>query len=207
MPLIIVAKFWPMVRGMIWAEQVSIERVIDVISIAYESEIVSDNGESDPIMVLTEGSNIVSLKYVVDNFPRKYDYTYGDTMILKSLGALIPKSIWPSKPDGIGNLVGEVALGGVSLYLNVTILGDAWSNFSLLGIFYIIMMLVFIQNFFKFKYFKLLTSIFFMVAIASWRFDFSFYFITIYILFFYFFLIKVTPIRNYCIKVSNYVFK
>ncbi|MBE8727053.1 hypothetical protein [Flavobacterium hungaricum] len=206
-PILFIAKFWPMVRGMIWAEKVSIERTVDVIKLAYKSEVVANDSESDAILVLTEGSNLVALKYITDNFPNKYDYSLGETMVLKSIGAIIPKSIWPSKPDGLGNLVGEKALSGFSLYLNVTLLGDAWANFSFYGIFYIVLMLFIIEKYFKKSLFKLLSSIFFMVAIASWRFDFSYYFITIYILLFYFLILKISIVNKMCNKISFLIFK
>lgn len=205
LPLGVIAKFWPMVRGMLWSSEFSLDHLAYVISTAYKYEIL-ENTETDPVMVLTEGSNIAALKFVVNNFPAKYDFLYGDTMFFKALGTLIPKSIWTTKPDGIGILVGETAISGVSLILNITILGDAWGNFGMFGIVYIVIMVYIIQKFFKEKYKVLFSSIFFMTSIACWRFDFSFYFVTIYILIFYIILIRIPFIKLLLKRVSSLIF-
>ncbi|MCG1037474.1 O-antigen polymerase [Polaribacter sargassicola] len=201
LPLITVAKFWPMVRGMIWAEEVSMSRFSEVISIAYENEIESEDS-SDPILVITEGSNIAALKYVTDNYPSNKDFTFGDTMIFKAIGALIPKSIWKDKPGGVGHEAGESVASGVSLYLNVTLLGDAWANFGWFGILYIVFLLFILQNlisFFCSNYIKYVSALAFMVAVASWRFEFSFYFISLYTMLIFIFIFKI--------KILTYIFK
>jgi len=192
-PLITVAKFWPMVRGMLWAEEVSMARFSEVISIAYENEIEADDS-SDPILVITEGSNIAALKYVKTNYPSKKDFTYGDTMIFKSIGAIIPKSIWKDKPGGVGHEAGGSVASGVSLYLNVTILGDAWANFGWFGIFYIIFILLIFQNLivlFFHKKIKYISALAFMVALASWRFEFSYFFVSLYTMLIFIYIFKI----------------
>lgn len=208
LPLTVVAKFWPMVRGMIWAEEVSIERFVEVINLSYENEISLDEEQSNPILLITEGSNIVPLKFLFDNYPEKFDFTMGNTMILKSFGTLIPKSVWPSKPDGNGGFIGKRAYGKDSnVYLNSTLLGDAWSNFGFIGPFYIVLILYNIQRLFSVNNFGMYSCILFMVSIASWRFDFAFYIVSIIILFIIFFLMKINLVKAVCLKLSNKIFE
>ena len=208
-PLIIVAKFWPMVRGLLWAEEVSFNRFSEVIQLAYENEQNSTDS-ADPFLVLTEGSNIAALKYVTDNYPSRNSYTFGDTMILKSIGALVPKSIWKDKPDGIGHEVGDSVVSGVSLYLNVTILGDAWANFGWFGILYILFALFLFQNaimkFFPAKI-NFISSLAFMASIAAWRFEFSFYFISLYTFLMFLLIFKFRIFRYLYNIISKFIFK
>ena len=205
-PLVIVAKFWPMVRGLLWTQKISIEHVVDIVSKAYEMDVVQDN-DIDPILVLTEGSNLTSLKYIVDNFPEKHSYSLGDTMIWKAFGTLIPKNIWQDKPEVLGHLVGEYAVKGISLILNITILGDAWGNFGPFGVFYIVTILYLLQLIIPNKHRELLSSIFFMTSVACWRFDFAFYFVTIYIIMFYLFLLRFRFMKRIYFGMSNLIFK
>ncbi len=205
LPMMVLAEIWPMARGLMFTEKVTVERVAEVISIAYEKGQSADN-DSDLFLILTEGSNIAALKFIKDKYPKNKSFSYGETLILKSFGALIPKSIWPNKPDGVGHEAGEAAIGGVSLILNVTILGDAWANFGWFGIIYIGMILILINKLIPTRYLEFISPIFFMTSIAAWRFDFSFYFITIYILIFYLSIIKVPLVKYYSNKMAFKLF-
>lgn len=210
LPLVVVSKFWPIVRGMLWSEQVSVERFVEIIEVAYYTEFNNPSEiKVDPVIVVTEGSNLAALNYVWKDFPMNKNFTMGNTLIFKSFGTLIPKSIWSDKPDGIGHEVGENVVSGISLYLNVTILGDAWSNFGWFGCVYIIFILSIFTYFIKFfnpMEFNFISIIAFMVSIASWRFEFSFYFISMYTFIIYFFLLRISIVKRICNQFGLYIF-
>lgn len=47
---------------------------------------------------------------IVDKYPSQYDYTYGKAIILQTLVTVIPRSLWPAKPDPVITEVMENAV-------------------------------------------------------------------------------------------------
>ena len=149
------------------------------------------------MITLTEGSNLIFLNLLVHEYPDRKEYLYGETMLVKAFGSFIPKSLWKDKPEGLGSRIGEeVAPEDQGLVLNATILGEAWANFGYLGLLVVIVIVFVIQKIYlRGKNAPLFMCMFFMIAIASWRFDFSFFIISLLIMEIIFLLLRIKALR------------
>lgn len=197
-PIYTVASLWPLVRGLMWTDKISIEH----IEYIYETTRQAKATEShDPVFIFTEGINLFVLNYIINTYPEKYDFTYGKTMVIKSAGTLIPKKIWQDKPDGVGREMGRQLLPRSDyIVLNPSLIGETWVNFGYFGN---ILLVFFVLLFFFFypRYIsrQLYMYMLFFVAIAVWRFDSSFFFVAFYTILIYMFISSLSVVR-FCLR-------
>jgi len=81
---------------------------------------------------LNQGYLIASTMYTV---PQKKPYAYGNTIFLSAAAILIPRFIWPSKPQSGGkfNLERFANLKIKGYSMNISPIGEAYGNFSRWG--------------------------------------------------------------------------
>jgi oligosaccharide repeat unit polymerase len=82
---------------------------------------------------------VTSIAAVVSDTGRWVDYRYGETLILAPIGLLIPRFLWPDKPNiSIGQEFGETfRLKGDmdrETYIAASMVGDFYWNFSVAGV-------------------------------------------------------------------------
>ena len=207
-PLVAIAQIWPQFRGLIWTEKISFERIGQVLTTSVETASQSNfTGNNNPLLVATEGSNLVVLNYTLHKYQRTSDFLFGETIIVKSLGTFIPKSVWKNKPEGVGSRIGEEISDYNGLVLNTTIIGEAWANFGVLGIPIILMLLYLIDlPFSQLQFRTFFSTIMFMAGIASWRFDFSFLVVSIIIITLIHLLLQIGFIRSGIEQFSKVLF-
>jgi hypothetical protein len=82
---------------------------------------------------------VTSVAAIVSDTGRWVDYRYGDTLVLAPIGLLIPRFLWPDKPEiAIGREVGETfrlkSDMDAETYIAPTMVGDFYWNFSVPGV-------------------------------------------------------------------------
>lgn len=181
LPLVLlISLYWPIVRGMLWSERLSVDHVENIYNSvnaerSYKNAYSGDNAIADVIVATTEGFNLVVLNYIVDAYPGRYSCTYGSTMIMKTMLTPIPKYYIPWKPNSIGTDIGSRVSGNPYLVLNTTIIGEAWANFWWLGVPLLCIFVYGISRLFNAPLpRRLISCMGAFLAFASWRFDFSF---------------------------------
>lgn len=207
LPLLGVAQIWPQVRGLLWTQKLSVEHVNNVFSTVVESSRKTSLPLENPLLVATEGSNLITLNYTVKKYKNSSDLLLGETILLKSIGTFIPKSVWKGKPDALGLTVGQEISNISGLVLNATIIGEAWANFGIFGVPIIILLAYLIDlPISKLEYKSFFSSIMFMAGIASWRFDFSFFVIVILIMLLIHLMLQFYLVRVGASKCANFIF-
>jgi hypothetical protein len=112
----------------------------------WEVLVYAINHEPPDLYVFLSGiSESVNVNVIYGIFNLYDDYLFGSTY-LKTLLFPIPRSIWPEKPISITNLAGQFF---ESVSLVTTTIGEAYMNFSLIGIFLLPLILIFTEYFLK----------------------------------------------------------
>lgn len=189
LPLYFVAVAWPVVRGLIWTDKLSMDHIEYVIETAFSGDKgpVQNNSFSDPVMVLTEGTNLFVLNDIFIKYPQKYDFIVGETMIVRPLGVFLPKKLWKDKPETLGLIIGKRAVPDTDeIAINTSIIGESWANFGWLGNIVVIVLISGLQYVPRLGVSKrLMNCILFFTSLAVWRFDFTFFVISVVTLYIY----------------------
>jgi hypothetical protein len=71
----------------------------------------------------------------MDRVPRKYDYAYGETIWISLAASVVPRFIWPDKPEAGGkyNLKRFWGYNLVGYSMNIGPIGEAYANFGTTG--------------------------------------------------------------------------
>jgi hypothetical protein len=123
---IVVFSAWSAVRH-------DVSRIPESVSALTED----DNGGNSALsglMHLTEGSAVMLLMHMINDFGDKYDYLYGSTYG-RVFTFFVPRSFYPSRPANFTNLAASLYEPGEITSLGSTTLGEACANFGLFGIF------------------------------------------------------------------------
>jgi oligosaccharide repeat unit polymerase len=86
------------------------------------------------LMHATEGSGVMLLIHMINDFGDKYDYLYGSTYG-RVFTFFVPRSIYPNRPENFTSLAAGLYEPGEITSLGSTTLGEACANFGLFGIF------------------------------------------------------------------------
>jgi hypothetical protein len=82
---------------------------------------------------------VTSVAAIVSDTGRWVDYRYGETLLLAPIALLIPRFLWPNKPNiAIGQEFGETfrltSTVDRETYIACSVVGDFYWNFSLVGV-------------------------------------------------------------------------
>jgi hypothetical protein len=101
---------------------------------------VTDNSVRNRAMTVmigvTEGTDVVLLMHMINDFGGKFDYLYGRTYG-RLLTFFLPKSVYPHRPHDFATLAANLYEPGESTSLASTALGEAYANFGFVGIFWL----------------------------------------------------------------------
>jgi hypothetical protein len=172
-PLIVFMTLWPYIR--------STMSLMSFSDAAIKSLKFLDNAEAlilNTIFDMVEGADFLVSFAIVQDFPEKYDYFYG-TSLLKIFTFFIPRSLWENKWDSIAIEMAQIYhpfAKGFSL--NTTLFGEIYANTGLIGLLIIPCVLLLILSFsfiFLKKIYATLDFSFFAFAIIfmSMRANFS----------------------------------
>ena len=122
--LVLLFSIWGAVRH-------DLSKVPDsVVSETIESEVTDRSLSS--LMHVTEGSSVMLLMHMVNDFGGKFDYLYGSTYG-RLMTFLLPRSIYPSRPLDFTSQAAAFYLPGETTSLCATALGEACANFGWAG--------------------------------------------------------------------------
>jgi len=85
--------------------------------------------------IVTYGLNqIFDFNKAITMFPKERDFLYGSTY-LAILVNPIPREFFPSKPVGIGAIIGDVdPISRAGTSISITFFGEAYANFGIIGV-------------------------------------------------------------------------
>ncbi|HDR9030067.1 O-antigen polysaccharide polymerase Wzy [Burkholderia vietnamiensis] len=167
-------QYFPIVRGLLWTNGASVNQLYASVEAAKDAHNRDAAGLDRVLGSAVEADNLNVIKYVVNYFPQRHDYFYGSTFFLKGLSFAIPRMLWPEKPPTFGTFIGERATGVTGLALNSAFIGEAYGNFGVLAVPILCLSLFVagrISRLLRADYARAAT---FFIALAAWRFDFSF---------------------------------
>lgn len=98
---------------------------------AYEADV--GNQTITHLMGVTEGSGIMLLMHMINDFGTKFDYLYGGTYA-RPLTLVLPRRFCPVRPPDMTSLAAQLYEPGESTSLGSTSLGEAYANFGIAGI-------------------------------------------------------------------------
>ncbi|MGY3614265.1 hypothetical protein [Bradyrhizobium sp. USDA 10063] len=174
------SSVWAVFRGLALSRGVSVENILMALQTASTSSQGAEGGISKTLNAFAEATNLLVFKFLVENVPDHFSPLWGSTFILKSFSFFIPSTIWEDKPKTFGTYLGYYVESVQGLSLNSTLFGEAYGNFYYYWPFALFAMLCLIE--FLFRRVANLAPVygFFgaFVAIALWRFDMTFAFIS-----------------------------
>jgi hypothetical protein len=177
-----VSSVWAVFRAFALRSGYNLEGLASAFEIA--SQITESGGEQpfDKLLnSLFETSNILVFNYVSNNINDAFPVLWGQTFIGRPLTFLIPSTIWPDKPRVFANVLGEYIQAMPGLALNSTLFGEALANFHYFWPLALFSMLTLISAIYR-KLTRISPVIGFLgcfVAIALWRFDIAFAFVSL----------------------------
>jgi oligosaccharide repeat unit polymerase len=101
--------------------------------IATHAQADVGNRITTTLMDTTEGSCVMTLLHMVDDFGSKFDYLYGISYS-KAVTFVIPRRIYPGKPDNFPTLLAQLYEPGEITSLGATQLGELYANFGVLSV-------------------------------------------------------------------------
>jgi hypothetical protein len=81
------------------------------------------------LMDACDGSDIVFLFHIINDFGDKYPFLYG-TSYARSLSFIVPRSLYPDKPKGFAIQLAEIYEPGETTSFAATELGELYANFG-----------------------------------------------------------------------------
>jgi oligosaccharide repeat unit polymerase len=84
------------------------------------------------LMDTTEGTNVMQLLHMVNDFGNKFDFFYGSTY-LKAVTFIVPRRFYPNKPDNFPVQIARLYEPGEVTSLGTTQLGELYANFGMVA--------------------------------------------------------------------------
>nr|WP_057928181.1 hypothetical protein [Burkholderia ambifaria] len=167
-------QYFPIVRGLLWTNGASVNQLYAGVEAAKDAHSRDAAGLDRVLGSAVEADNLNVIKYVVNYFPARHDFFYGSTFFLKGLSFAVPRMLWPEKPPTFGTFIGERATGVTGLALNSAFIGEAYGNFGILAVPILCISLFVVGRISLLLRADYARAATFFVALAAWRFDFSF---------------------------------
>jgi oligosaccharide repeat unit polymerase len=111
-----------------WA---SLRHDLTAIQDSYDAYVEQNVGNPyvTTLMDATEGTNVMLLLRIIQDFGTRHDYFYGNTYS-RTITSVIPRRIYPQKPENFTVLLARVYLPNEATSLNATALGEMYANFG-----------------------------------------------------------------------------
>ncbi len=103
------------------------------ISDSVSSYIDADYGNRtvSSLIDATDGTGVLLLLHVINDFGNRFDYLYGITYS-RAVTSLIPRRIYPQKPKGFTTVLAEKYLPNEETSLGATAIGEMYANFGVM---------------------------------------------------------------------------
>jgi hypothetical protein len=125
--------------GLIFDAWASVRHDLTNVTQSTTSYVTDNSMRNRAVTVMigvTEGTDVVLLMHMMNDFGGKYDYLYGRTYG-RLLTFFLPKSVYPHRPHDFATLAANLYEPGESTSLASTALGEAYANFGFVGIFWL----------------------------------------------------------------------
>ena len=123
-PFLVVAfAVWAQIRGALSDPVAAIDRHIASAS-TYEGNYVLNR-----LIDVTEGTNVLVLLNITNDFGGRYPYLAGSTF-LKAVTFWIPRSVYPDKPESLPTITARLYEPEADTSINSTIIGEMYANFG-----------------------------------------------------------------------------
>jgi hypothetical protein len=165
---------FPIIRGLLWSNGAEIGSAVSSVDVAYSTRKSDGSSMQDSITSLFESENLGMIKVIINEIEPANLLYFGETVYVKSLATFIPRVWWEHKPDSLSLRMAEYIFGPGILSLNSTLVGEAYANFGLAAIILLPINLYFMGRILMRVSPRYLHATLFYVAMAAWRFDFSF---------------------------------
>lgn len=174
-PIILEAnQYFPIVRGLLWTNGASVNQFRDSVAAAQDARNNNAAGIDRVLGSAVEADNLNVMKFVMEYFPDRHDYFYGATFFLKGFAFVVPRALWPEKPPIFSTFVADAATGIKGLALNSTFIGEAYGNFGWMSSLILSASLFIVGRVCRLFRTDYARAASFFIALAAWRFDFSF---------------------------------
>jgi oligosaccharide repeat unit polymerase len=101
--------------------------------IASHAQADVGNRVTTTLIDTTEGSCVMILLHMVNDFGSKFDYLYG-VSYTKAITFVLPRRIYPDKPNNFPTLLADLYEPGEITSLGATQLGELYANFGVLSV-------------------------------------------------------------------------
>ncbi|PYV72794.1 MAG: hypothetical protein DMG97_12775 [Acidobacteria bacterium] len=101
--------------------------------IASHAQADVGNRVTTTLIDTTEGSCVMILLHMVNDFGSKFDYLYG-VSYTKAITFVLPRRIYPDKPNNFPTLLADLYEPGEITSLGATQLGELYANFGFLSV-------------------------------------------------------------------------
>jgi hypothetical protein len=101
--------------------------------IATHAQADVGNRVTTTLIDTTEGSCIMILLHMVNDFGSKFDYLYG-TSYSKAITFVLPRRLYPGKPDNFPTVLAQLYEPGEITSLGATQMGELYANFGFLSV-------------------------------------------------------------------------
>jgi len=192
------SNFWGTFRAIVLQNGLSTSNVLNAAKISSLATNAQEETTSRTLNAFFESSNIQVLHYIIDNYPANFSILYGETFVVRTIGILIPSTIWANKPTSFGVRLGEQIMDIRGLALNSTLFGEAYANFYFLWVPALMLYLVIISALFRYiaRINPMAGPMSIFVGFALWRFDPSFGAICIVTALIFLFALRLTHVRS-----------
>lgn len=176
---------YPVFRGIFWVGGLSIDNVAYSLDASLSNMRIDASYLADGVLSVFESSNMDALSFVLSSYGGDgAPLLMGETVIVKSMTFFLPTAIWAEKPLGFGPRLGEEVYGSDMLALNSTLAGEFFGNFGWLAIVLLPLALCLADAIWTrmCRHFSAPALPGFFIALAAWRFEFSFVVISLFCL-------------------------
>jgi hypothetical protein len=129
--MVLVAPLIALIFGLWAAVRHDLTDIAESTTMYVKDDSVNDRVATGLIGV-TEGTDVVLMMHVIDDFGRRFDYLYGSTYG-RILTSLVPRSLYPHRPRDFTVVAASLYEPGANTSLNATALGEAYANFGVCG--------------------------------------------------------------------------
>lgn len=170
------SEVWMAFRGMLFSGPLTLSNIAATWSSASAATAASRLMFDQHLNAIFESSDIVVLNYVVRHAGLSVPYLYGETFFVRPLTAFIPTTLWPSRPQAFGTLLGNVINSQQGLALNSTLFAEPIANFGFLWWFITATWISLADVLYTVlgKWVRGMRAMSFFIGFAMWRFDSNF---------------------------------
>jgi len=116
-------SMWAYVRG-------DLTNIASAVETYQEHTVVENNVVMRMLVETTEGTNVMLLLHIINDYGTKYEFLNGSTYS-KALTFMVPRSLYPDKPESFSVIAAKTYEPDAATSLSSTAMGEMYANFGL----------------------------------------------------------------------------